>query len=116
MSIIYKLTIKNPLVIDANGLKFTDDIPINVIFDYPPSITGNPYEKPYEGIVELPIDDIVYMVKNGKRQNQFIEIKDREKYDGVIFKNIIDPSLTSRREIPQDTIVVFSNNQIEKIK
>jgi hypothetical protein len=33
--------------------------------------------------------------------------KDREKYDGIIFKNIIDPSLSSRREIPQNTIILF---------
>lgn len=104
----YKLKINNPLIIDASGLKFTDDIPVDVVADYPD-------RAPYETTIELGIDEIVYMVKNGKRRNQFIEIKDREKYDGVIFKNIIDPSLTSRREVPQDTIVVFSNDQIEKI-
>ena len=101
------LNIKNPLVIDAKGLKFTDDIPVKVIAKYPG-------ESPYETTIGLPIDEISYMVKNGKRPNQFIEIKDREKYDGIIFKNLIDPALSSRREVPQDTIVAFDNNQIIK--
>lgn len=104
----YKLRINNPLIIDASGLKFTDDIPVKVIANYPD-------EPPYETMVSLPIDEIAYMVKNGKRSNQLIDIKDRENYDGIIFKNIIDPSLSSRREIPQNTIVVFDNSQIERI-
>ena len=99
--------IKNPLVIDAKGLKFTDDIPVTVIASYP-------NEAPYETVIPIPLDEIVYMVKNGKRKNQIIEIKDREKYDGVVFKNLIDPSLSSRRNIPQDTIVVFNNTQIKR--
>lgn len=111
----YRLTINNPLIIDATGLKFTNDIPIEVIFDYPTWVTGNPDQKPYMGIIELPLDDIVDMVKNGKKQNKFIDIKDREKYDGVIFKNIIDPLTSSRGNIQQDTIVVFDNSQIEEI-
>jgi len=99
------LKIKNPLIINAEGLKFTDDIPVKVIAIYP-------NEQPYETTVELGLDEIVYMVKEGKRKNSFIEIPNREDYDGVIFKNIIDPSLSSRREIPQDTVVAFTNEQI----
>jgi hypothetical protein len=99
--------VKNPLVIDATGLKFTDDIPVTVIASYPG-------EAPYETVISMPIDEIAYMVKNGKRNNQLIEIKDREKYDGIVFKNLIDPSLSSRREIPQDTIVAFENSQIKR--
>ena len=41
------------------------------------------------------------MVKNGKRKNSLIEIPNNKQYDGIIFKNIIDPALNSRREIPQ---------------
>lgn len=99
--------VKNPLIIDAKGLRFTDDIPVNVIAEYPG-------EAPYETTIGLPIDEIANMVKNGKRPNQFIEIKDRQKYDGIIFKNIVDPALTSRRDVPQDTIVVFDNSQIKR--
>jgi hypothetical protein len=105
----YHLHIKNPLIINVNGLKFTDDIPINVLAKYP-------NEEPYLTTINLDIDEIVYMVKNGKRKNSFIEIPNNEKYDGIIFKNIIDPALSSRREISQDTIVVFNNNQIQEVK
>jgi hypothetical protein len=103
------LNIKNPLIIDSDGLKFTDDIPIKVIAKYPG-------QEEYETTIPLGIDEIVYMVKNGKRKNSFIEIKDRESYDGVVFKNIIDPSLSSKREVPQDTVVVFNNDQILRTK
>lgn len=104
----YKLDIKNPLIIDGTGLSFTDEIPIEVLTRYP-------NEVPYLTTIPIDLDEIIYMVKNGKRFNSFIEIPNNTKYDGVIFKNLIDPSLTSRREIPQDTIVVFNNNQIKKI-
>jgi DNA polymerase III sliding clamp (beta) subunit (PCNA family) len=100
------LNIKNPFIVESKGMRFTDDIPVNVLAKYP-------NESPYETKINLAIDDIVYMVKNGKRKNQFIEIPNSEKYDGVIFKNIIDPQLTSRREVPQDTIVAFYPNQIK---
>ena len=99
--------LKNPLVIDANGLKFTDDIPVTVIASYPD-------QKPYETTINLGIDEIVYMVKNGKRKNSFIEIPNRNQYDGLVFKNIIDPSLSSKRDVPQDTVVVFENSQIKR--
>ena len=99
--------LKNPLVIDANGLKFTDDIPVTVIASYPG-------KKPYETTINLGIDEIVYMVKNGKRKNSFIEIPNREQYDGLVFKNIIDPSLSSKRDVPQDTVVAFENSQIKR--
>jgi hypothetical protein len=56
------------------------------------------------------------MVKNGKRKNSFIEIPNRTQYDGIVFKNIIDPSLSSKRNIPQDTIVAFENSQIKRIE
>ena len=105
----YRLDIKNPLIINANGLKFIDDLPINVLAKYPD-------EEPYLTTINIDIDEIVYMVKYGKRKNSFVEIPDNEKYDGVIFKNIVDPSLSSRREIPQDTIVVFNNNQIKELE
>jgi hypothetical protein len=107
----YYLDIKNPLVIDAKGLKFTDDIPVEVLSDYS---SLDPSEKPK--LITLPIgaDEIVSMVKNGKKKNQLIEIPNREQYDGVVFKNFIDPSLTYRREVSQDTVVAFENSQIKK--
>lgn len=103
------VNIQNPLRINAKGLKFTDDIPVTVIASYPG-------EKPYQTTIKMPMDEIVSMVKNGKKPNQLVEIKDREKYDGVIFENIIDPALSSRRDLPQDTIVVFDNKQIVRVE
>ena len=98
--------IKNPFILDAKNQSFTDDIEVEVVATYP-------NEKPYDTKINLPIDDIVDLIKNGKKANSFIDIKNRESYDGVIFKNIIDPALSSRRTIPQDTSVVFEPNQIK---
>ena len=101
-----KLDIKKPLIIDAGGKKFTDDIEVEVLAKYP-------NEKPYLTKVGLDIDEIVWMVKNGKRKNSFIEIPNNTQYDAVVFKNIIDPSLSSRSEIPQTSIAVLDKNKIK---
>jgi len=100
------LDIKNPLIIDAKGKKFTDDIEVEVLASYP-------NEEPYLTNIKLGADEIVNMVKNGKRENSFIEIVDRDKYDGVVFKNFIDPALSSRSNEIQTTVVAFDNKQIK---
>jgi len=101
-----KLDIKNPLIIDAKGKKFTDNVEVEVLAKYP-------NEEPYLTKIELDMDEVVWMVKNGKRKNSFIEIPDHSKYDAVVFKNIIDPSLSSRSQTPQTSIAVLDNSQIK---
>lgn len=100
------LDIENPLIIDAKGKKFTDAIEVEVLATYP-------NEKPYLTKIGINMDEIVWMVKNGKRKNSFIEILDHSKYDAVVFKNVIDPSLSSRNKTPQTSIAVFDNRQIK---
>lgn len=103
-----RLDIKNPLIIDANGKKFTDDIEVEVLAKYP-------NEEPYITKIGLPLDEIVWMAKNGKRKNSFIELVN-SGYDAVVFKNIIDPALSSRRKIPQTSIAVLDKKQIKNNK
>ena len=100
------LNIKKPLIIDAKGLSYTEDLSVKVLAKYP-------NEKEYETNLAIDLDEIVYMTKKGKRANSFIEIKNHEKYDGNIFNNLIDPALSSRKNIIQNTIVAFEPNQIK---
>jgi hypothetical protein len=100
------LNIKKPLIIDAKGLSYTEDLSVKVLAKYP-------NEKEYETNLAIDLDEIVYMTKKGKRTNSFIEIKNHKKYDGNIFNNLIDPSLSSRKNIIQNTIVAFEPEQIK---
>lgn len=100
------LNLINPYIIDAKGLKYTEELEVEVLAKYP-------NENPYLTKVKLDSDELIYLIKKGKRDNQLIEIPNREKYDGVIFKNFVDPSLTSRDRINQSTIVAFEPNQIK---
>ena len=100
------LSIKKPLVIDAKGVLFTEDLSVKVLAKYP-------NEKQYETNLGIDLDEIVYMTKKGKRPNSFIEIKNHKNYDGNIFNNLIDPSLSSIKKIIQNTIVAFEPNQIK---
>jgi preprotein translocase subunit YajC len=100
-----KLNVKNPLIIDAKGKKFTEDIEVEVLASYPD-------EKPYLTKIPIGMDEIVWMVKNGKRKNSFIEIPNNTQYDAVVFKNVIDPSLSSKNNTPQTSIAVLDKNQI----
>ena len=100
------LNIRRPYIIEANGLSFRDDIEIEVLAKYP-------NENSYLTNIEMNTDDIVYMIKNGKRNNEFIEIPNRENYDGVIFKNFLDQNLKSSIEVQQDTLVALYPSQIK---
>ncbi len=100
------LSIKHPFILNHNGKKFSDDLQIDVLAQYPD-------EKPYTAQVSVDIDEVVYMVKYGKRKNSFISVYNHKEYDGVIIKNIIDPALTSGNKILQTTYVSLESNQIK---
>ena len=97
------LNIKSPFSLDAKGGNFQTDLDIEVAVKYP-------NEEEYKTTVKENSDNIVRLAM-GIDKNSFWKLDG--SFDGCIFYNFKDQSLSSQRNEIQNTYVAFKSNQIK---
>ena len=97
------LNIKSPFSVDAKGGNFQTDLDIEVAVKYP-------NEEEYKTTVKENSDNIVRLAM-GIDKNSFWKLDG--SFDGCIFYNFKDQSLSSQRNEIQNTYVAFKPNQIK---
>ena len=97
------LNIKSPFSLDAKGGNFQTDLDIEVAVKYP-------NEEEYKTTVKENSDNIVRLAM-GIDKNSFWKLDG--SFDGCIFYNFKDQSLSSQRNEIQNTYVAFKPNQIK---